>query len=150
MLRQTSQLVKKSVPAASAAASGQIRLVSYTERQAKLGRPVSPHVEIYAMPVVALSSITNRITGMALSAGFGGAAALAAVGADVPALIHSAQACIPFFAPLSKFAVAFPIAYHTIGGIRHLVRTCINLHLMLFSEGILKFININFYVVGML
>lgn len=41
----------------------------YTEQQSKLGRPVSPHVEIYAFPVTALSSITNRMTGIALSAG---------------------------------------------------------------------------------
>ena len=33
----------------------------YSERQAKLGRPVSPHVTIYAFPVVALSSITVRL-----------------------------------------------------------------------------------------
>ncbi len=40
---------------------------SYTERQAKLNRPVSPHVTIYAFPVVAISSIMNRVTGVALS-----------------------------------------------------------------------------------
>jgi hypothetical protein len=39
----------------------------YTERQAKLNRPVSPHVTIYAFPVVAISSIMNRVTGVALS-----------------------------------------------------------------------------------
>jgi hypothetical protein len=42
---------------------------TYTEKQAKLGRPVSPHVEIYKFPPAALSSITNRVTGVALSAG---------------------------------------------------------------------------------
>lgn len=42
---------------------------TYSERQAKKGRPVSPHVTIYKFPVVALSSITNRVTGVALSAG---------------------------------------------------------------------------------
>ena len=39
----------------------------YTERQAKLNRPVSPHVTIYAFPTVAISSIMNRVTGVALS-----------------------------------------------------------------------------------
>lgn len=41
----------------------------YTERQEKLGRPVSPHVGIYKFPPAALSSITNRITGVGLSVG---------------------------------------------------------------------------------
>ena len=41
----------------------------YTERQEKLGRPVSPHVQIYKFPPAALSSITNRVTGVALSVG---------------------------------------------------------------------------------
>jgi len=39
----------------------------YTERQAKLNRPVSPHVTIYAFPAVAISSIMNRVTGVGLS-----------------------------------------------------------------------------------
>lgn len=42
---------------------------TYSERQAKKGRPVSPHVAIYKFPVVALSSISNRVTGVILSAG---------------------------------------------------------------------------------
>ena len=42
---------------------------SYTERQAKKGRPVSPHVTIYKFPITAISSITNRATGVALTVG---------------------------------------------------------------------------------
>lgn len=42
---------------------------SYTARQAKTGRPVSPHVTIYDFPPAALSSIANRVTGVALVAG---------------------------------------------------------------------------------
>lgn len=42
---------------------------TYSEKQAKKGRPVSPHVTIYKFPVVALSSITNRVTGVILSGG---------------------------------------------------------------------------------
>jgi hypothetical protein len=49
--------------------SGSVSNETYTEKQAKLGRPVSPHVEIYKFPPAALSSIANRITGVALSAG---------------------------------------------------------------------------------
>jgi hypothetical protein len=42
---------------------------SYTEKQAKKGRPLSPHVTIYKFPTVALSSITNRVTGVILTGG---------------------------------------------------------------------------------
>lgn len=42
---------------------------SYTARQAKTGRPVSPHVTIYDFPAAALTSIANRVTGIALVAG---------------------------------------------------------------------------------
>jgi len=42
---------------------------SYSEEQAKKGRHVSPHVTIYKFPIAALTSIVNRGTGVALSAG---------------------------------------------------------------------------------
>jgi hypothetical protein len=41
----------------------------YTEEQMKKGRPISPHVTIYKFPAPAISSITNRTTGVMLSAG---------------------------------------------------------------------------------
>lgn len=42
---------------------------TYTERQEKTGRPLSPHVQIYKFPPAALSSITNRVTGVLLYTG---------------------------------------------------------------------------------
>nr|CCA17177.1 transmembrane protein putative [Albugo laibachii Nc14] len=93
---------------------------SYSQRQARLGRPVSPHVQIYAMPITAVSSITNRVTGVGLSVGFVAASSYALVGGDVPSLIHSAQVSIPAFTPLSKLFVAFPLSYHTLAAIRHM------------------------------
>lgn len=42
---------------------------TYSERQAKKGRPVSPHVTIYKFPPAAISSITNRVTGVILTGG---------------------------------------------------------------------------------
>src|SRR3546814_9394044 len=42
---------------------------SYTERMAKTGRPVAPHVDIYAFPPAALTSIANRVTGVGLYVG---------------------------------------------------------------------------------
>ena len=46
----------------------------------KTGRPVSPHVTIYAFPMAAVSSITNRVTGVALSVGCGALGAVELVG----------------------------------------------------------------------
>lgn len=42
---------------------------AYTARMEKTGRPISPHVTIYAFPMAAISSITNRVTGVALYGG---------------------------------------------------------------------------------
>ncbi|CEG45148.1 succinate dehydrogenase cytochrome b subunit [Plasmopara halstedii] len=92
---------------------------SYSAAQAALGRPVSPHVEIYKFPVTAISSIANRFAGMGMSFAFVGGSALGFIGADVPALIYAAQDTIPFFAPMSKALVAFPVSYHTLCGVRH-------------------------------
>lgn len=86
------------------------------------GRPMSPHVTIYSFPVTALSSITNRATGCALSFGclglgildiFGGAGTslhvLQTIGNDSGILIGAA----------ARFVVAFPITYHYAAAIRH-------------------------------
>ena len=62
---------------------------TYSERQAKKGRPVSPHATIYAFPVTAISSITNRVTGVALSAGLFGIGAYSLIGGDAGLLMNS-------------------------------------------------------------
>lgn len=111
----------------------------YTVKQDKLGRHVAPHVEIYKFPPAALSSITNRITGVALSAGeqndffvrenllyfirllltgITGIAAVSLVGADA-AHIMTCIGDSPV-GVLARFAVAFPFVFHYLGGIRHI------------------------------
>ena len=85
----------------------------YTERQEKLGRPMSPHVTTYAFPAVAISSITQRVTGVLLSVGVGGVAAGSLAGVDMAALA-TAVSCYPV-----KFIVAFPLTYHYAGALRH-------------------------------
>ena len=122
---------------------------SYTEKQAKLGRPVSPHVTIYRydnhrypsissfcqlfivdnlffhcscsrFPMAAITSIMNRITGVALSVGVTGIGALALVGADVPSVMSSIGS-ITVIGTVAKFSVGFPLIYHYLGGVRHLI-----------------------------
>ena len=67
--------------------------LSYTERQKKTGRPLSPHVSVYVkagtFPTIAISSILNRATGVSLSLGLAGCGALAVVGVDVPTMMYN-------------------------------------------------------------
>jgi succinate dehydrogenase (ubiquinone) cytochrome b560 subunit len=87
----------------------------------KTGRPVSPHVTIYAFPVGAISSITNRVTGCALSFGAAGLGALELVGGPGTSLsIMETIGSQGFLvAAPAKFAVSFTIVYHYFGAIRH-------------------------------
>ena len=96
---------------------------NYSDRMKKTGRPVSPHVTIYAFPVGALSSITNRVTGCALSFGCFGLGALDLVGGagtslDLMQAIGSQGFLV---AAPAKFAVSFSIMYHYFGAVRHFI-----------------------------
>ena len=73
----------------------------------------------YAWPVAAISSITNRITGGCLSVGMSGMGFLAIMGSDVGGILSSIGNS--GVGPLAKFCVAFPLTYHYVGGVRHLV-----------------------------
>lgn len=74
MIRATRSLAVQKIPA-TVSSKAVVRLMasktelSYTEQQAAKGRHVSPHVTVYKFPIAALSSITNRVTGVVLSAG---------------------------------------------------------------------------------
>lgn len=112
---------------AAPAAASRLRLAStasspsYTERQAATGRPVSPHLTIYKFPVAAISSISTRITGVAMTAGVAGIGGLALVGADVPAVVAAFQTSCPALVPVAKACVAFPLSYHYLSALRHTV-----------------------------
>ena len=79
---------------------------------------LSPHVSIYKFPMAALSSITNRITGIVLSGCFGAGGLVCLFGQENQLIDAYSQLC-----PNSKRAVhgivTFPVAFHTLGGIRH-------------------------------
>ncbi|CEF98424.1 Succinate dehydrogenase/Fumarate reductase,transmembrane subunit [Ostreococcus tauri] len=94
-------------------------------------RPLSPDVfdadgswrAHYKFPVVALSSITNRVTGVVLSGAVSSAGVIALVGGAeaVPAVIELVKAQSPVGVAPLKFALSFPFVFHTLGGFRHLV-----------------------------
>lgn len=56
----------------------------------KVERPISPHVTIYNFPVTALTSITNRATGVGMSVGVIGMSMVAlGGGCDIPAYVET-------------------------------------------------------------
>jgi len=88
----------------------------------KTKRPVSPHVTIYHFPIGALTSITNRITGIALSVGCLGVASLELVSSGMTQQVMSDLAISgAVTGGMAKFVVGFPLVYHYFGGVRHLI-----------------------------
>jgi len=85
---------------------------------------MSPHITIYSFPLPAIMSITNRVTGGLWS----GVIAAAGIGAlmypgDSAAFLSMIKALdIPIWILVpAKCALVWPLVYHTINGIRHLV-----------------------------
>ncbi|MGK3740629.1 MAG: succinate dehydrogenase (ubiquinone) cytochrome b560 subunit [Bacillariaceae sp.] len=89
----------------------------------KTGRPVSPHVQIYQFPIGALSSITTRVTGILLSFGALGVGGIDLIGGSGSALsvMESIGDSSFLISGPAKLAVAFPIVYHSLGGMRHFI-----------------------------
>ncbi|CEO95233.1 Succinate dehydrogenase cytochrome b560 subunit, mitochondrial [Plasmodiophora brassicae] len=87
---------------------------------ATAARPLSPHVTIYKFPLAALSSIANRVTGCVLSGVVAGAGLISCNGGDVVGIVNSIKSGAPIVVPVLKLAIAFPLVYHYLGGIRHL------------------------------
>ena len=109
-------------------------------------RPLSPHLTIYRLPMIAYSSITVRITGGIAYTYIVGVTALVCVhsiGRSRPACNRHQRATPPYQAlfggagaleqavqslpeggvtlPAAKFAVSWPFVYHWIGCVRHMV-----------------------------
>lgn len=115
----------------SAARSVSIRVVpkavdiaeTFDAKNLRLNRPQSPHLTIYKPQLTSMLSITHRGTGIALTgyaAIFGIAAIACPDGANsVISLIEGLQLGSASLAAL-KFTLAFPFAFHTVNGVRHL------------------------------
>jgi succinate dehydrogenase cytochrome b subunit len=92
--------------------------------QAKKGRerPLSPHLQIYRWPVTMATSITHRVTGLALGAGTLLVAwwLIAAASGDDAYSTFSAVARSPL-GLLILFGFVWSLAFHLLNGIRHLV-----------------------------
>ena len=84
-------------------------------------RPLSPHLQIYRLPITAITSILTRITGHALMAGVVLAVwwLLAAALGDGPFAIANAAAT-SWFGDLVFTLSLWAIWYHYCAGLRHL------------------------------
>lgn len=97
---------------------------TFFEKNARLGREMSPHLTIYQPQLTSLLSVTHRGTGMVLTAGVWalGLAALISpqdIGnyASVIEGLHLGSGSLMFL----KFMFAFPLSFHTANGVRHLL-----------------------------
>ena len=80
---------------------------------------ISPHVNIYRFPLTAISSITNRITGVYLTGIFIGSG-LYSLRTKEPIIEKYNEIENPW-KRLINYSLIFPLNYHTIGGIRHFI-----------------------------
>ena len=83
-------------------------------------KKISPHLTIYKFPITAISSITNRVTGLGLTGLYLGYGLSRFTNADntiqntFNQLGDNTKRCL-FFPPV------FSATYHTFGGIRHII-----------------------------
>jgi len=84
-------------------------------------RPLSPHLQVYRLPLPALLSISHRATGLALAAGSLLLTYwLAAVAAGPEALARAQAQLGSIPGRVLLFAITFSLFYHLGNGIRHL------------------------------
>lgn len=85
-------------------------------------RPLSPHLQIYRLPLLALMSITHRITGVGLVVGLVALAAWLGAAASGPAAFAAAQSFFgSFIGYLLLFGWSVALFFHLGHGIRHLL-----------------------------
>ncbi|XP_054443831.1 succinate dehydrogenase cytochrome b560 subunit, mitochondrial [Pteronotus mesoamericanus] len=87
-------------------------------------RPLSPHITIYRWSLPMAMSICHRGTGIALSAGvclFGLSALVLPGNFESHLELVKSLGLGPALTHTAKFALAFPLAYHTWNGVRHLM-----------------------------
>lgn len=85
-------------------------------------RPLSPHLQIYRLPLLALISITHRGTGIALSAGMILLAYWLIAAATGPEAFAAASAFLGSpIGTLLLFVFSLSLFYHLANGIRHLL-----------------------------
>ncbi|KDR17255.1 Succinate dehydrogenase cytochrome b560 subunit, mitochondrial, partial [Zootermopsis nevadensis] len=95
----------------------------FDTKNARLGRPQSPHLTIYRPQLTTILSLTHRATGMALGGivtvwGIGGLFTSGHFSENLAAV--ESMHLSPALLLAVKATLAFPLCYHYINGIRHL------------------------------
>jgi succinate dehydrogenase / fumarate reductase cytochrome b subunit len=91
-------------------------------------RPLSPHLQVYRLPMTAIMSITHRITGVALAGGcllITAFLCAAAVSEEAFEKITDFSITIP--GTLILFAWSLALYYHLCNGVRHLIWDTVHL-----------------------
>uniref|UniRef100_A0A8C3FQL1 Succinate dehydrogenase cytochrome b560 subunit, mitochondrial n=1 Tax=Chrysemys picta bellii TaxID=8478 RepID=A0A8C3FQL1_CHRPI len=107
-------------------------MAQFWDKNSQSNRPMSPHITIYKWSLPMMMSIGHRGTGVAMSAGvslFGLAALILPEQFPYYLAFVKSLSLGPALIYSAKFALAFPLTYHTWNGIRHLGRTGILLTL---------------------
>ena len=87
-----------------------------------VARPLSPHLQIYRLPLTAVLSIMHRITGVGLMAGLLLITWWVTSAASGPEAYMTAMECITsWFGQLVLFGFTAALYFHLCNGIRHLV-----------------------------
>lgn len=88
---------------------------------ASQNRPLSPHLQVYKLPLTSMMSITHRITGVALSVGTLLLVWWLVAAAAGPEAFGTAQSFIgSWIGRLLLLGWSFALFYHLCNGIRHL------------------------------
>jgi succinate dehydrogenase / fumarate reductase, cytochrome b subunit len=92
------------------------------EQRGKAARPLSPHLQIYRMPVSMVMSIVHRITGSALYFGTLIVAALLVAAASGPEAYDWVTGLLAtWLGLLVLFGYTWALLHHAAGGIRHFI-----------------------------
>lgn len=84
-------------------------------------RPLSPHLQIYRLPITAVISISHRVTGVLLAAGSILLVYWLVAVASGPDAFAEAQALLgSIIGRMVLLALTFALFYHLANGIRHL------------------------------
>ncbi|XP_054829140.1 succinate dehydrogenase cytochrome b560 subunit, mitochondrial, partial [Eublepharis macularius] len=98
-------------------------MARFWDKNTRSNRPLSPHISIYSWSLPMMMSITHRGTGIAMSLGVSlfGLSALVLPSHFPDYLDFVKSLNLPAALIYSgKFALAFPLTFHTWNGIRHL------------------------------
>lgn len=85
-------------------------------------RPLSPHLQVYRLPLLALMSITHRVTGCGLTAGLFVLAIWLGAAAFGPVTFNQMQALLAHpIGYLCLFGWTVCLFFHLCHGVRHLI-----------------------------